>query len=416
MQSALSGINERGQTLKIMAGMVASDQWPYHMVDDFTKLSSDVRDAGGFSTVYLAPLVREEAAWDQYVGGEQVVISESGEEESQLASLTGSNSELFERMPIWQMAPSINSNLINLDLLGLEAVEDAVKAVEKEDLSVYLGVLPSELLQDEESSKAFTLQPFSGSVGEQETVGGYVLAAMLWEDLFGDLLPPETEPLIVQVYKQSNRDTEPIIILVDGPKATLLSEPVEETKGDCHEVVCSPISDGLEFCISPADEDTYPHSSTLYVGITVAAVVLMGSISLVYVCVMLSAQRQLADSANKSLALVSSLFPKDFKDRLLQREYSKDIDTAEQRKHDNDENNASVHSIFNKSGIKRGLARTKSSLTNFLYEPSEAGEQGGMDYFLKTKPIADLFPETTIMFAVSIFNKFYTKCYLIFPR
>jgi hypothetical protein len=113
---------------------------------------------------------------------------------------------------------------------------------------------------------------------------------------------------------------------------------------------------------------------------------------------MLAAQRQLAESADKSLALVSSLFPKDFKDRLLQREKSKDLKILEERR-PNEENSASVHNLFNKSGLKRGLARTKSSLTNFLYEPSENGEQGGLDSFLKTKPIADLFPETTIMFA-----------------
>merc|ERR1712226_910324 len=85
-------------------------------------------------------------------------------------------------------------------------------------------------------------------------------------------------------------------------------------------------------------------------------------------------------AARKTQAIVSSLFPKNVQDRIM-----KDVDEE-------------VNREGNKPLITRGN-RTKDQLQNFLKgkeggttDPDEEGPK-------RSKPIADLFPEATIIFA-----------------
>jgi class 3 adenylate cyclase len=89
-----------------------------------------------------------------------------------------------------------------------------------------------------------------------------------------------------------------------------------------------------------------------------------------------SRQQQLIDTATKQNAIVSSLFPKS-----IQKQLMEDMETPEGSKKNN----------------KSGTAH----LRTYLMEEATGAKQQkkGSDAALPSKPIADLFPDTTIMFA-----------------
>jgi class 3 adenylate cyclase len=89
-----------------------------------------------------------------------------------------------------------------------------------------------------------------------------------------------------------------------------------------------------------------------------------------------SRQQQLIDTATKQNAIVSSLFPKS-----IQKQLMEDMETQEERTKNN----------------KSGTAH----LRNYLMEEATGAKQqkNEVDSALPSKPIADLFPDTTIMFA-----------------
>jgi hypothetical protein len=86
--------------------------------------------------------------------------------------------------------------------------------------------------------------------------------------------------------------------------------------------------------------------------------------------------RKLLIAMTRTNAIVSSMFPSNVRDRIFA-----------QAKHENDEKKA-----FN----------GKSRLKTFLSDGNDGDNEMGDDndqYMYKTKPIADLFPETTVLFA-----------------
>ncbi len=100
---------------------------------------------------------------------------------------------------------------------------------------------------------------------------------------------------------------------------------------------------------------------------------------LMFDCFVIRRNRKLIMAMSRTNAIVSSMFPSNVRDRIFA-----------QAKHENE---------------KKKALNDKSRLKTFLsdgYEGSnEIGDGGdGNDEFMyKTKPIADLFPETTVLFA-----------------
>lgn len=92
-----------------------------------------------------------------------------------------------------------------------------------------------------------------------------------------------------------------------------------------------------------------------------------------------SRQRQLMETANKQNAIVSSLFPKS-----IQKQLMEDMAAEEANKKSNKSGTAHLRSYLMEEAID-----TKHS--KHINEEISSG--------LMSKPIADLFPETTIMFA-----------------
>lgn len=406
-QSVLDGIRDREYALQILVHQAVSDQWPMHTMADFDSLAKSViGNAATFDAIYLAPRValHQFAAWETYVK------TTTGSDNVTIPWIKRNDTTNFA-LPLWQMVPAtdMNPDLINLNLLGLpgfseKTVANALSSVDA-DKQLIWGMAPAELDLSNDKPAAFVMQPIHNPA--TSNIGAVALAVLPWTTVVTDNLFPATnvkdEPVMVQVTTKVPQGM--VAMRVQGTQATLYDEneipPIPDT--GCFTQVCFQPNEWIQVCIAPSDSDTDPEASTQYIILTTLFCVVVLALFCVYDCVLFRAQRELATAANQSLAVVSSLFPKDFQERLLDPEKSmqpvkKEVPPEEARPDgDKTDNGASSNSLFGRQ--KRGLTRTKSSLTSFMYEQSEASEHnGGIDFLTKTKPIADLFPDTTIFF------------------
>jgi class 3 adenylate cyclase len=114
-----------------------------------------------------------------------------------------------------------------------------------------------------------------------------------------------------------------------------------------------------------------------FTSILTAVFVSTGIVFCIYVQYVQRRQNKIVATALRTNAIVSSLFPSNVRDRVMQ-------EAEEQAERDM----ASNTSMF---------ASATNRLKNFLEDgPGDSGKQDGI---FSTKPIADLFPETTLMFA-----------------
>jgi class 3 adenylate cyclase len=133
--------------------------------------------------------------------------------------------------------------------------------------------------------------------------------------------------------------------------------------------------------IYPSDTywERYDSSRTIVFTVIIACVFLLtATVFLIYVHYVQRHQNKVTAAAVRTSAIVSSLFPENIRDRIL-----KDAEDQAQRELDkNEPRNLLSH------------RRQSKSLSDFFDGEPESQTNG-----LDTKPIADLFPETTIMFA-----------------
>jgi hypothetical protein len=101
--------------------------------------------------------------------------------------------------------------------------------------------------------------------------------------------------------------------------------------------------------------------------------------------------RQAVVEAERSNALVTSLFPTSVHDRLFGTQGDSD---------EEDDESHTRRSVRGKKLSKlRKSAEQKADLSNNLFDDSESEEMQDDDIMYKTKPIADLFPSVTILFS-----------------
>lgn len=118
-------------------------------------------------------------------------------------------------------------------------------------------------------------------------------------------------------------------------------------------------------------EESFRNSIPLIFGIIVAGTfVLMAAIFLIYDLFVRRRNSVVTDAAVRSEAIVTSMFPSNFRDRLYED---------------------AVNGKLNE------LSTTTKDLSSFLQSGEKDSQAHGK--FSTSKPIADLFPETTIMFA-----------------
>jgi hypothetical protein len=321
--------------------------------------------------------------------------------------------------PMWQHYPAI-PDIVNYDLFLNDNFHDGIldmynhkEAVLSKiwDLGeaneVFVNFLEaweaeSGSLHDLPVSKLF--YPVFDSLNADHEIVAMLAAVVNWKTYFEQVLPPHAIGLIVVLRNECDQE---VTYRIDGEAAFFLG------KGDLHDTQYDYLGQTRKFSdlIKPNDRrierltdvnldtDYCPYTLAAYpsedledlfvtnnaVIYTVSVVIIFfftGAMFLLYDGIVQRRQKMVMKRAVQSRAIVSSLFPAAVRDRLFRNE---DSTTS---KSQNDGNA--------KGFKKRGDGATKTRLKSLLHDTNPQQEQKPAH---ELRPIADLFPHTTVMFA-----------------
>ena len=233
---------------------------------------------------------------------------------------------------------------------------------------------------------------------DDATVVGTMGVMVPWERYFENVLPPHVNGVEVVL---SDSCGSVYTMQLSGPNVTVV-------KGDQHDgdfndlrrswslggVLGDEDADFLvsDECLYTVDvyptqemEDKYLSDRPMHYAIAVAIIfVFTAFVFLVYDWAVQMRQNKVLKTATRTQAIVSSLFPKNVQERIF-KDVEEEVKQEEQGKG---------------AGRFRGN-RTKDQLRTFLTDGTDQKEQEQFEKHssLKSKPIADLFPEATIIFA-----------------
>ena len=128
------------------------------------------------------------------------------------------------------------------------------------------------------------------------------------------------------------------------------------------------------------------YKPAVYTFCVALAFVLISAVAITYDCVVQRRLKTVLDSALESRAIVSSLFPANVRDRLFESDGQPRKERAFGEAVDDKQADRQHHLNAHPAKLR---------LKTFLHE----GPKGGTPDILQTKPIADLFPHCTVLFA-----------------
>eukprot|EP00977_Amphora_coffeiformis_P006818 scaffold1498_cov163-Amphora_coffeaeformis.AAC.10 len=291
-------------------------------------------------------------------------------------------------LPLWQTVPVtattagiVNTNLLTNTASGVsrmmvKSVTDTVDVLTSIDTNDFLfaGQYPRSSLM---------ISPASNEKEGGESVGGIIWALLSWDFLFSSRLPPDAGRLLVEV--QNDCGVELSFAVVDGASGYIGEGLRHDSEFNDLAFRMFPFGD------TEASSSECPFSVTAYPTFTfkndyvtnapwvymtgVLCVFFVAAIAFViYDYNVQRKQAKLFHSAQKTSAIVAEIFPKNVQKRIIEEKQERERNNL----------NASRSNLAPKSELKSMM--------------SKGDEKSGVENY-KGKPIADLFPETTIMFA-----------------
>ncbi len=303
--------------------------------------------------------------------------------------------------PVWKQAPAPHDpSIINFDLLSHPVFNRVYRRMWETRLPVMSGVTDLDFFYDgairEEADHphSFLMHPvypyFSQDVSAygMDDLVGFLVVVLPWDTYFTDILQEGVDGIVVVLHSTCG---DHYTYQLNGPEATFLGKgDLHDTSYDHMEVVTEftpftqhNVSDTNEYCeydirIYPSKmmEDSYTSKKpVIYTIVVVLVFIFTAMLFILYDYLVQIRHRKVMMTAERTNAIAASLFPSNVRDRMFK-------DAEEQAERD----------IENKKNMG-AHATGKNRLKDYLDE----SDQGGAA--LQTKPIADLFPETTIMFA-----------------
>jgi hypothetical protein len=274
---------------------------------------------------------------------------------------------------------------------------------------------------------------------ETSKLVGMISAAIIFEMFLAGVLGPNSKGIIC-VFENTCGDE--FSFQINGEEAAYLGpgdfhdrnyDYIEQSYdfsvvGKTHSYSEKTVGLNDEYCpysmrVYPLDElhQTYVTNQPIVYAITMALVIMFISIvSMSYDYFVQRKIRRVLKNAKESRAIVSSLFPANVRDRLLRDEEERkstrrgSLDSRRSTENNScrNGNESGITEMFPFSTAMAGFAalapprlRLKfflnedksNSVHNYPVEPSECDEES--DYMQQGKPIADLFPHCTVLFA-----------------
>jgi class 3 adenylate cyclase len=425
-----------------------SSPWPFFTQPDFATFASLYVNDTGATLLSWTPLVEGDtnrADWGTYstVMYPEWATKDTATIPPVIFPFNKGDKGLWA--PIWQTATtgtSVDVSIINFDLMSslsvlaksIEEVALNTDAMSKQVLSPSLS--PHQLeelfgtsLDGSAGAKdgipsTILVTPIYADFASTPRVTGTILAVLPWTTFFQGILHPSQPKAHVVVSDSGGKlcgknftsdESSSFTIEIDGEDATYIgSGAFYESKYAAHGISASfgeLFTTGDYSCqytvtIYPSSEayeaTSNSNAAWAWTVAVVAAILLVAGVFLAYDSIVLTKQQKTIDSNAKTTAIVSSLFPADVRDRLLGKQKQS-------------KNNKSSTIGMSNGTIETSKFRLKSYLAeeDVCDEPLTTPEGAKMNHLddakvkeallgadvYDTKPIAELFPNTTVLFA-----------------
>jgi class 3 adenylate cyclase len=308
------------------------------------------------------------------------------------------------QVPIWQVAPvPTDAGIILLDLYSQPSfrrmIDDAIisrhvllsQVVDRSFLSDNVQTVNQGDPSRDHHPRSYAVQPVFQDFDHDSKLTGFVFAVVPWDAYLLNVLPEGTNGFIVQIEDTCGTTFS---YRIDGPEAIFLGEDFSTNPDYDHLVQTAEFAEFARFEGVPGSDFGYhcsyrisvhPSESlqTVYetskpAKYTIIVVVVFLFTAMVFVLYDFYVQRRqdkVLMTAQKTSAIVSSLFPKNVQKRMM----------------------ADAGAEIDNQGKNRSMPfSAKGQLKNYLGD--DDGDKPQESSIFNTKPIADFFPETTIMF------------------
>jgi hypothetical protein len=335
-------------------------------------------------------------------------------------------------MPLWQRSePPKDTAIINYNLLSQDQVQMTFKAlVESQlgpgqmgpvmDLGDVLGDNENENENENEQSdtpESLYIQPVLDMTDGSLEMVATLTCAVDWNDFFTSLIADDAQHgaggfgIVVVVESTCPDGTDSVFTYaLNG------SDPIFMGYGDHHDPAYNDLgfTTGLFYndiqennvcdyalTIYPTamvEEQMSSNQPVIYTVVMVMLFVFAAVFFVVYDYFVQRQQREAMAEAARSNAIVSSLFPAEIRDRLFNADNNDDVGTIKGESTSSSKDLEKGDSVT-KNSNKGGTAQ-KFRLQNFLDEEGEKdAKMRNQPAILESKPIADLFPNTSVLFA-----------------
>jgi hypothetical protein len=425
--------------------------WPFQTFPHYELLASQYRNVSGTSVIVLAPLVEgtvQKVEWGVYSVKHQEWLDQSYAtmgwdaqpypiqasiyDVSDNGVVVESTSELT--MPLWQRStPPKDTGVVNYNLLSNSQVEmtyTALVATNHGQLGPVMDTFAvlGEDMTDEQTTdgssqhpESLFLQPIlelNETTIQRETpkVVATLVASLPWDLFFSNLYHDEvggggTFLVLESSCPSMEMPTVFTYELLEGEAIYLGDGDLHDTNYD-YLVHYTDLMEDSVSSVCKYDLAIYPsatleaHSTTsdpiIFAIVMAMLFVAAAVLFLVYDYFVQRRQREAMTELARSNAIVSSLFPADIRDRLLN---SSDHDT-----NNNNKKNIGSNKVMSVGTSSKDIEKNtdamgqKFRLKTYLNEEQEEAKKNSVasskaGIILESKPIADLFPHTTVLFA-----------------
>jgi hypothetical protein len=386
--------------------------WPNFSVPHVAQRMAKSRELSKATLIAISPVVDQDkrSAWEAYASSTQEWVNEGLVTQGEEPTLnripffihSGVDDEMTQQSttgpfsPLWQVSPAPkDKSIVNYDLFENDAVKGLAEFVERHkraglsrviDMTELFG---SSVAQLNEKPESLLLQPVFEDFSKDSKIVAHFAAVLEWDVYFKNILHQGTDGIVIVV---EDTCSETFSFEINGPNVTYLGD------GDHHDKEYDDMVRRAEFNVfKHIDDDTddeqggacdyflyiYPSDKFHGAYTTNAAAIYTTSVVLIFVVTSLvfvlydrlvqQRQEKVLNTANRTNEIVASLFPENVRDQIFAENDVSDI-------------KGKLKAVGGKQGLKTFL------------EEGAAGEEGVAAYG-DSKPIADLFPNTTIMFA-----------------
>jgi hypothetical protein len=387
-------------------------EWPNVVIPHFEIRSREARELAHAELIAFAPIVSKDdkGIWEAFAVKSQGWIQEGLEFQgladvspgmiaeqmhpfSNEGGITQEEAEVF--VHLWQIgsAPT-NTSIVMMDLFTHPSFKRMIVDVMEIKHTLLSEVLDLDFLLDASigahgrQARSYILTPVFETFDDDAEVVGFIIAVLPWRNYFVGELPEGTNGFVVDAKDTCGSE---FTYTINGPEAEYegrggLQDPRFEYIRQSSEFAEHMRYDGdlnsssTKHCkytlnVYPSVEyrESFESYEPVLFAMVVAAVFFFTIVVFaVYDALVQRRQHKVLATAMQTTAIVKSLFPKEVANRLLAE--------AEQ----------------NWSSKKGSTAAAKSQLKQFLDSGDDSNMMGDTT---KSKPIADFFPEVTIMFA-----------------